>query len=97
MISESKRGKMSMKSKKQHRVKIFSTPTCHFCHAAKEFFKKNNIKFEDVNVMENKSAAKEVIEKTKQYGVPVIVIDGKWSDAIIGFDERSLRKRLEIK
>lgn len=91
------KNQMIDKSKKQHDVKIFSTPTCQFCKAAKEFFKKHNVGYKDINVLENKSAAREMVEKTGQHGVPVIVIDGKWSDAIIGFDEKSLRKRLEIK
>ena len=88
---------MIAKSKKQHDVKIFSTPACHFCKATKEFFKKHNINYKDINVLENRNAAREMVEKTGQHGVPVIVIDGKWNDAIIGFDEKSLRKRLEIK
>jgi len=35
--------------------------------------------------------------KTGQHGVPVIVINGKWNDAVIGFYEKSLRKMLGIK
>lgn len=89
--------KMKAKLKKQHNVKIFSTPTCHFCKATKEFFKEHNVKYKDFNVADDKSAARKMIEKTGQYGVPVIVIDGKWNDAVIGFDEKALRKRLEVK
>ena len=88
---------MMAKSKKQHDVKIFSTPTCWFCKAAKEFFKRHNIKYENINVMENKNAAREMVEKTGQQGVQVIIIDGKWSNAFIGFDEQALRKILEIR
>ncbi len=87
---------MAEKPKKRHDVKIFSTPTCMYCKATKEFFKKHNVKYKDINVLENKSAAREMVEKTGQHGVPVIVIDGKWNDAVIGFDKKSLRKKLEI-
>ena len=87
---------MPEKTKKQHEVKIFSTPTCGFCQEAKEFFKKYNVRYKDINVMEDKRAAREMVEKTGQYGVPVIVIDGNWDDAVIGFDEKNLRKKLEI-
>jgi len=31
-------------------VTIFSTPTCHFCHLAKDFFTENNIAFTDNDV-----------------------------------------------
>jgi glutaredoxin len=31
-------------------VTIYSTPTCHFCHMAKDFFKAKNIPFTDYNI-----------------------------------------------
>ena len=31
-------------------VTIYSTPTCHFCHAAKEFFKENNVAYTEHDV-----------------------------------------------
>ncbi len=88
---------MAEKSNKQLDVKIYSLPQCIHCNHAKDFFKKHNIKYKDIDVYKDRKAAMEMVEKTGQPGVPVIVIDGKWSDAIIGFDERALRKRLEIK
>jgi len=88
---------MAESSKKQHDVKIYSLPTCIHCNHTKEFFKKHNIKYKDINVQENRNAAREMVEKTGQHGVPVIVINGKWNDAVIGFYEKSLRKMLGIK
>ena len=32
------------------KVEIYSTPTCHFCHMAKDFFKANNVEYTDYNV-----------------------------------------------
>lgn len=74
-------------------VKIYSTPTCPWCKKVKEFLKENKIKFKDINVASDKKAAKEMIEKSGQTGVPVIDIDGK---IVIGFDEEKLRKLLKI-
>ena len=74
-------------------VTIYSTPTCHFCRAAKEFFKANNISYEDFNVAEDIERRKEMIALTGQIGVPVIKID---SDIIVGFDEKKLRELLKI-
>ncbi|MEK6856474.1 MAG: glutaredoxin domain-containing protein [Nanoarchaeota archaeon] len=88
---------MEKNLKMQHEVKIYSLPTCIHCNHAKEFFKKYNVKFKDINVQKNREAAMEMVEKTNQHGVPVIVVDGKWNNAIIGFDESALKKRLEIK
>ena len=32
------------------KVEIYTTPACHFCHAAKEYFGEKNIEFTDYNV-----------------------------------------------
>ena len=74
-------------------VTIYSTPTCHFCHAAKEFFTANNVVFTDYNVGSDLEKRKEMIEKSGQMGVPVITV-GK--DLIVGFDEPKLRELLAI-
>ena len=60
---------------------------------AKDFLKERKIPFEEINVQENNSAAKEMIEKSGQAGVPVIEIDGKM---IIGFDVNKIKELLKI-
>ena len=75
-------------------VTIYSTPTCHFCHMAKDFFKANNVAFTDKNAAADPVARKEAITKSGQMGVPVIDIDGS---IVIGFNEPKLRKLLETK
>lgn len=74
-------------------VTIYSTPTCHFCHAAKEFFKKNNIEFTDYNVAEDAVKRTEMLERSGQMGVPVIFIE---NEMIIGFNEKRLKDLLGI-
>ena len=73
-------------------VTIYSTPTCHFCHAAKEFFTANNIPFTDYNVGADTLKRAEMIDKSGQMGVPVIVLDGE--DIIVGFDKEALIQKL---
>ena len=68
-------------------VRIYSTPTCIYCKYAKEFFKKNNIEYTDLNVAEDEKAREEMISKSQQMGVPVIDIDGK---LVVGFDQRKI-------
>ena len=75
------------------KVTIYTTPTCHFCHAAKDFFQENNVAFEEIDVVANRDKAKEMIEKSGQMGVPVIIID---DEIIVGFDEGRLRTLLEV-
>jgi glutaredoxin 3 len=73
-------------------VKVYSTPTCPWCKHAKDYLKRNNIQFDEINVQGNKEAAQEMIKKSSQMGVPVIDIDGK---IIVGFDEQELDKVLK--
>lgn len=74
-------------------VTIYSTATCHFCHAAKEFFKEHNIAFTDFNVGEDATKRAEMVQKSGQMGVPVIFID---DEMVVGFDESKLRMLLGV-
>ncbi|MBI9100512.1 MAG: NrdH-redoxin [Spirochaetaceae bacterium] len=73
-------------------VTIYSTPTCGYCNVAKKYFKENNIKFTDFNVMVNPQKAKEMVDKSGQRGVPVIDINGK---IIVGFNQSEIEKNLK--
>lgn len=75
-------------------VTVYSTPSCPWCKKTKEFLTENKVKFKNVDVSKDTKAAKEMIEKSGQTGVPVIDIDGK---IIIGFDEAGFRKALKLK
>lgn len=75
-------------------IKVYSTPACPWCHKTKEFLKANKIKFEDIDVSTNINAAREMVKKSKQMGVPVIEAD---KEIIIGFDEEKLKKILKIR
>jgi glutaredoxin-like YruB-family protein len=79
----------------QHKVKVYSTPTCPYCHMAKDYLKENKVTFEDIDVSKNPSAANEIVEKSGQMGVPVIIIDDK--TVIVGFDRPALKKALGLK
>lgn len=74
-------------------VSIYSTPTCHFCHAAKDFFGEHNVPFTDYDVSTDLAKRSEMIDMTGQMGVPVIRID---DDVIVGFDEEKIKELLNI-
>jgi glutaredoxin-like YruB-family protein len=78
----------------QKKVKVYSTPSCIYCKMAKEFFKQNNIDFENVDVSADQKAAEEMIKKSGQMGVPVIDIDGQ---LVIGFDKERIVELLGLK
>ena len=72
-------------------VKIYSTPTCHFCHMAKDYFQENKIEYTEFNVAEDAEKRAEMMEKTGQMGVPVIEIG---DEVIIGFNESKIKELL---
>lgn len=78
----------------QPKVIIFSTPTCSFCNQAKRYFREKNIRFTDVDVSRDQSAARDMMRRTGQMGVPVILINNK---PIIGFDRPKINQMLNIK
>jgi len=76
------------------KVEIYSTESCHFCRMAKEFFAAHNIPFTNYNVGTDMAKRKEMMEKSGQLGVPVIIIDD--NDMIIGFDKNKLSDLLGV-
>lgn len=73
-------------------IKIYSTPTCHFCNMAKDYFKTHDIAYEEFNVASDTDKRKEMVEKSGQLGVPVIDIDGQ---IMVGFDEESFAELIK--
>ena len=77
----------------QKKVEIYTTPTCVYCKMAKEFFKENNIEYTEYNVAQDAEKRNELIAKSGQMGVPVILIG---ADMVIGFDESKIRTLLNL-
>lgn len=77
----------------QKPVTIYSTPTCHFCHMAKEFFTEKGVEFTNYDVASDATKRQEMIQMTGQLGVPVIVIG---DDVMVGFDRNRLAQKLGI-
>lgn len=73
-------------------VTIYSTPTCHYCNLAKDYFKANAIDYTEHNVADDPQARMEMVQKSGQLGVPVIDIDG---EVLVGFSEPHIRALLE--
>ena len=78
----------------QPKVVMFSTPSCSFCVAAKRYFKEKNIRFTDVDVSRDEKAAMDMLRKTGQRGVPVIMINNR---PIVGFDKQKINTLLNIR
>lgn len=78
-------------------ITIYSTQTCGYCQAAKEYFRAHNVAYTEVDVGADQEKAREMIEKSGQMGVPVISVkEGAEEELIIGFDQRRLAELLGI-
>ena len=81
------------------KVTIYSTPSCHYCRAAKEFFQEHNVAYEEHNVATDVARRKEMMDKSGQLGVPVITISdeaGTNESVVVGFDEPKLASLLGV-
>ncbi|MCX6820127.1 MAG: glutaredoxin family protein [Candidatus Adlerbacteria bacterium] len=77
----------------QNTVTIYTTPTCHFCKLAKEFFAEKNVQYTAYDVSADAAKREEMIQMTGQLGVPVIDING---DLMVGFDREKIAAKLGI-
>jgi glutaredoxin-like YruB-family protein len=72
-------------------IKIYSTPTCHYCAVAKDYLKDKNIPFEVIDVKEDLKAREHMKQISGQMGVPVIDVNGK---IMSGWDEEKFNRLL---
>jgi glutaredoxin-like YruB-family protein len=77
---------------KNHKVIIYSTPTCTYCVYAKDYFKQNNVPFEEIDVTKDRSKIEEMVTKSGQMGVPVIDIDG---NILVGYQPEAFERLLK--
>jgi glutaredoxin-like YruB-family protein len=76
-----------------HRVIVFSSPTCVWCNRAKTYLRGRGVPFRDVDVSGDPAAARDLVRRTGQMGVPVIEIDGR---PIVGFDQARIDSALGL-
>jgi glutaredoxin len=75
------------------KIEIFSTPTCHFCSLAKDWFKEKGLTYTEYNVAADIDKRKEMVEMTGQLGVPVIRIG---EEVLIGYNPSKMSEILSI-
>ncbi len=85
--------KMKAEGKAPKQVTVYSTPTCTWCNTLKSWLRKNGIPYTDVDVSRDERAARELVQRTGQQGVPQTEINGQW---VIGFDQKRLKELLEL-
>ena len=70
-------------------VKVYSTSMCQYCRLVKAFLDKKGVAYDVLDVGTDHAAAKEMVELTGQFGVPVTVVG---DEVIIGFDTARLNE-----
>jgi glutaredoxin-like YruB-family protein len=79
---------------RKHRVIVFTTPTCPWCIRAKSYLRSRGVTFREVDVARDRAAARDLVRRTGQMGVPVVEIDGR---PIVGFDQAKIDRLLGLK
>ena len=76
---------------------IYTTGTCAYCHAEKEFLKNHDVAFTEVPVDTDDAAAEKMIALSGQMSVPfTVVTKGSEEERIIGFDPARLTTALGL-
>jgi len=57
----------------------------------KEYLSQKNVTYTEYDVAQDKDKAREMVEKSKQMGVPVVMVD---DTIVVGFNQAELEKLL---
>ena len=79
---------------KSKQVTVYTTPTCSWCTTLKTYLDQQQIRYREVNVAVDTSAAERMVRKSGQRGVPQTEINGQM---VVGFDRNRINQLLEIK
>jgi len=75
------------------KVIVFTSPSCSWCRTIKQYFQSRKIAFREVDVSRDASAARDLVRRTGQQGVPVTLINNR---PVIGFDKAQLDRLLGL-
>ena len=76
------------------KVKVFSTPTCPYCHMAKDYLTDKKVAFEDIDVSQDQQQAQKMVERSGEMGVPQLWIGDQ---IVIGFNKPVIDLLLDLK
>ena len=84
---------LSRPTERAHRVLVFTTPSCPWCLRAKQYLRQQGVRFREVDVSRDVAAARDLVRRTGQMGVPVVEIDGR---PVVGFDRDQIDRLLGL-
>ena len=74
---------------KTQKIRLFIKPFCGWCHEAKDWLDERGIVYEELDVISDRAAFKEMKELSGQTLAPVIEVDG---EVLADFDTAQLEK-----
>lgn len=79
-------------------IKIYTTTTCPYCKMEKEYLDSKGVKYENVFVDNDPTAAQQMLEESGQMGVPFTEVSGDDGNVvkILGFDKEKLNEAIGI-
>jgi glutaredoxin len=79
-------------------VTVYSTATCGYCNMLKNWFKDNGVDYQEKRVDKDYEAAREMMLKSGQMGVPFSVVLDKEDkeQTVLGFDVPKFKSILGI-
>ena len=69
------------------KIKVYTLPTCGYCQQLKEYLTEKKLEFEEIDVLGNEQAGKEMVEKTGQTSCPVLEYNGQ---LVVGYQRAVL-------
>lgn len=79
--------------KTQPSVILFTTPTCSWCRTVKQYLRKHEIRFKEVDITRDERAARDMVRRSGQQGVPVTLINNR---PVVGFNKNEINRLLNI-
>ncbi len=77
-----------------HKVTVYTTDTCPWCVRVKAYLRESKVAFTEINVQRDQSAARRMVAKSGQHGVPQVEIDGTM---VVGFDRGRIDSLLGLR
>ena len=74
-------------------VLMYTTPTCTYCNSLKSYLREHNVGFSEIDVSKDEEAARQMVARSGQQGVPQTLING---EVVIGFDRMKINQLLNI-
>jgi glutaredoxin 3 len=83
-----------MLGKHTPKIKIYTSPECPVCRKAKDYFTQKGFNFEEIDVAGDRQAAQDMVRRSGQMGVPVVLVD---ETMIVGYNQLKLDVALKLK